>query len=386
MTNTGRSTFSSLIEPLSAEEFEQDVIGVREWFRQGSPDRFEDLLSWRSLNELIRYRRPAAPRFRLVKSGRAVPEPAYHRTVHTLRGPLRMLDTARLLAEIRGGATMVWDAIDQAHPPIDALKREVERALRVFAFVNMYASWGDVGGFPEHWDDHDVFVIQLLGRKNWRVQQPTRKWPMPEDTGEPPTEYANDWTLTPGSVLYLPRGWWHKVTPLSEPSLHLTIGVLRPTNADFMTWLLRLANQSDLMRQDFPVVRDEQARVQHAAALRSVLDEWLAPSALERYETAQSETHYLDPRPTLQAVDHIGPGTWEADSQVVLLSTRAEIRRRDGGVALVVAGDEWWAPADAEPCLRALVEGRPIGADAFRGPATGSLVSELVASGVAAVI
>ncbi|WP_328433161.1 JmjC domain-containing protein [Streptomyces sp. NBC_00425] len=384
--NAERLIFPSLIEPLGVKEFEQDIRGGREWFGTGSPDRFAHLLSWRSLNELIRYRRPPAPRFRLVKFGRAVPESDYHRTVHTLRGPLRMLDTARLLAEIRKGATMVWDAIDQAHSPIHALKQEIERALRVFAFVNMYASWGDVGGFPEHWDDHDVFVIQLLGQKHWQVQSPTRKWPLPDDFGEPPTEYANEWTLTPGSVLYLPRGWWHKVTPLNQPSLHLTIGVLRPTNADFMTWLVQQATACDLMRQDIPVLDDDQARARHAAALRSVLDEWLAPSALRLFDATQSKTHYLDPRPTLQALDHIGPGTWEADSRVVLLSTRAEIRRRDGGVVLVVAGDEWWAPAQAEPCLRALVEGRPIGVDVFSGHATSSLVSELVASGVAAVI
>ncbi|GAA2767620.1 hypothetical protein GCM10010103_66620 [Streptomyces paradoxus] len=385
-TDVGHFAFSSLIEPLGVEEFGRDVMGRRQWFGTGSPDRFTHLLSWRSLNELIRYRRPPAPRFRLVKSGRAVPESAYHRTVHTLRGPLRMLDTARLLVEIRDGATMVWDAIDQAHAPVHAVKQGIERALRAFSFVNMYASWGDVGGFPEHWDDHDVFVVQLLGRKHWQVQQPTRKWPMPEDFSEPPTEYAHEWTLTPGSVLYLPRGWWHKVTPLNEPSLHLTIGVLRPTNADFMTWLVQQATACDLMRQDIPVLDDDQARAQHAAALRSVMDQWLGPSALELFDATQSKTHYLDPRPTLQAIDHIGPETWEADSKVVLLSTRAEIRRSDGGVALVVAGDEWWAPAEAEPCLRKLVEGRPIDADAFRGHATSSLVSELVASGVAAVI
>jgi ribosomal protein L16 Arg81 hydroxylase len=377
-------TFSSLIEPLSAREFERGFAGRREWFRRGRAERFDGLLSWRTLNELIRDQRPSGPRFRLMKAASVVPEAAYHRTVQTLRGPLRMIDPAGLLAEVRDGATLVWDAIDQAHPPIRAAKQEVERALRAFVFVNMYASWGGVGGLGGHWDDHDVFVIQLIGRKNWRVQPPARSCPLPEDAGlEPPTRYANDWTLDPGSVLYLPRGWWHRVTPVGEPSLHLTIGVLRPTNADFLRWLVEQVTESDLVRQDFPFPMDEQARVAHAAALRSVLGEWLRPSAIELYERMQDETHYLDPRPTLQAAD--GTRAWDPDSEVLLLSTRADLRRRDGDVALVVAGEEWRAPGEAEPSLRSLVDGRPVRVDVLLRHVPDSFLSGLVTAGIVAV-
>jgi hypothetical protein len=33
------------------------------------------------------------------------------------------------------------------------MKREIERALGTFAFVNLYASWGNASGTNDHWDD-----------------------------------------------------------------------------------------------------------------------------------------------------------------------------------------------------------------------------------------
>jgi ribosomal protein L16 Arg81 hydroxylase len=379
-------TFASLVEPLGVEAFLNDYQGKREWIHQGRPDRFEWLLSWRSLNVLIRDQRPASPRFRLMKGGNPLPEGAYHRTVQTLRGPLRLLDPARLLAELRRGATLVWDAIDQGHPPIRTAKQAFERALHSFVFVNMYASWGTVGGIGDHWDDHDVFVLQITGRKNWRVHPATRQWPLPEDFGGgPPPEYAYNWTLEAGSVLYLPRGWWHRVTPVNEPSLHLTVGVLRPTNSDLLMWLLDRAKQSDLVRQDFPFRMDDGARAAHAALLRSVLEQWVQPSNIELYERMLDNTHYLDSRPTLQAVADQSPEAWDPDSEALLSSTRAQLQDRGADLALVVAGREWRAPKEAAELLGALVEGTPIRLEMLLERVPGRLVSELVTAGILAV-
>ena len=91
-------TFASVVEPVSVERFMNDYRGKGQFIQHGPPDRFDWLLSWRSLNALIRDQRPAAPRFRLMNAGNSLPEGTYQRTVQTLRGPLRQLDPARLLA------------------------------------------------------------------------------------------------------------------------------------------------------------------------------------------------------------------------------------------------------------------------------------------------
>ena len=385
---TEMSIFQKLLEPLSPEVFEASIRGTSAWFQPGRDDRFESLLSWRSLNQLIRDQRPSSPRFRVMKSGRPVPEAAYHRTVNTGRGPLRTIDPARLLAQARGGATIVWDAIDQAHEPIRAAKQDVERSMRAFAFVNMYASWGTVGGLDDHWDDHDVFVMQLVGHKKWQVEPPTLKWPMADDFGleSPPSSFTHEWNMAPGAVLYLPRGWWHRVTPLDEPSLHLTIGVLRPTNADFLHWLVDQATASEVVRQDFPVSDDDDAaRTAHADALRSIMQDWISPSMVEAFNRFQDRTHYLDPRPTLQAAGEVDPASWDPDSEAVLLSTRADLHLRENAVVLTLAGQEWRAPSDAEPVLQALTHGNPVTIGALRQHVSDSMLSELVTAGIIAI-
>jgi hypothetical protein len=380
-------TFDDLVAPLGRRAFAAERQGTREWVGHGDHARFDALLSWRALDALIRDQRPSGHRFRLLRRGVRLPEETYQRNVPTLRGPLRQIDPARLMARLRDGATLVWDAIDQCHPPVRALKQEVERALEAFAFVNVYASWGTASGTNDHWDDHEIFVLQVLGRKRWSVHPPTRPSPLPDDDpGTPPTTYLRDVTLTPGNVLYLPRGWWHLVTPLDEPSLHLTVGVLRPTNADLLQWILGLARESELIRRDLPPLADEHARAAHAAALRQTLDDWIRPEYLELFIRMQDATHYLDPRPTLQSVGDPHPDEWDPDAHVSLLSTRARVDDRTGGIALLVAGDEYLAPEASRPLLDALVGGRAVRVGTMLESVPAALVTRLVEAGVVAII
>gem|GEM_PF-4659743 len=41
-----------------------------------------------------------------------------------------------------------------------------------------------------------------------------------------------------GDMIYLPKGVWHDVSAIGDPSLHVTIGMLYPSVAEFIKWLL----------------------------------------------------------------------------------------------------------------------------------------------------
>ena len=119
--------------------------------------------------------------------------------------------------------------------------RRLNEAVQRFAGFptrsNAYVSFGGTGSFGAHWDTHDVVVLQLVGRKRWRVGPPTFPLPLPAHTsrrsGEAaPSFSALDVLLEAGDLLYLPRGWWHEVTPLAEPSLHLSVGIYVPSVFD----------------------------------------------------------------------------------------------------------------------------------------------------------
>jgi len=92
---------------------------------------------------------------------------------------------------------------------------------------NAYLTPLDSQGFASHYDDVDVFLLQLEGYKRWRVYAPFRKREvLPRESSR---DYANkevdengeqlmDKVLRPGDVLYLPRGWIHQAKTVERPS------------------------------------------------------------------------------------------------------------------------------------------------------------------------
>jgi ribosomal protein L16 Arg81 hydroxylase len=100
--------------------------------------------------------------------------------------------------------------------------------------VNAYVTPPQSQGFADHYDVHDVFVLQIAGEKQWRVRPPVLDAPLRDQpweqrraaveqaaTAEPLLEA----TLRPGDCLYLPRGYLHAATALGGTSIHLTFGV-----------------------------------------------------------------------------------------------------------------------------------------------------------------
>ncbi len=97
--------------------------------------------------------------------------------------------------------------------------------------VNAYVSRGVAPGFGRHWDDHDVLIAQLTGRKYWEVHQPTQLGAVRQFTPDGSAgEVVWSGILEPGSALFIPRGWAHMVRGFDgETSVHLTYGINRLT-------------------------------------------------------------------------------------------------------------------------------------------------------------
>ena len=102
---------------------------------------------------------------------------------------------------------------------------------------------GDSQGFAPHYDDIEAFILQLEGRKRWRVYPPPNKAEtLPRFSSRDYTEEDMEGTapvidtvLEPGDILYMPRGWIHQAhTPPSRGgagdgghSLHLTASAMQ---------------------------------------------------------------------------------------------------------------------------------------------------------------
>ncbi len=106
-------------------------------------------------------------------------------------------------------------------------------------------------------------------------------------------EAAADLEISAGDALHLPRGWWHLVTPVDEPSVHLTIGATQRTGVHFLAWLSEEMRQESVFRKDLPRSLSRDAQVRHLRELRETLDAYLEdPDTLDRYFSSCSRTAY----------------------------------------------------------------------------------------------
>jgi ribosomal protein L16 Arg81 hydroxylase len=134
---------------------------------------------------------------------------------------------ARLAAAARPGWTLLVQGLDLHVPAARAM-------LQPFAFVpdarldDLMVSWAsDGGGVGPHVDAYDVFLIQVHGRRRWRVGPVADPaWVI---DGLPLKilrhfEPEFDWVLEPGDMLYLPPLWGHD--GVAEGRVHDLLGRL----------------------------------------------------------------------------------------------------------------------------------------------------------------
>lgn len=142
----------------------------------------------------------------------------------------------------------------------------LEKNFGCLVGCNSYLTPPGAQGLAPHWDDVDVFVLQLEGRKTWCFHM------LPEDQSLPyyhsqdisfddlKSKPDYEFTLEAGDLMYMPRGVIHYAYCDSQQSSHhLTISLYqRNTWFDFLSVALPTALQSALhadltFRQGLPI-------------------------------------------------------------------------------------------------------------------------------------
>jgi hypothetical protein len=347
-----------VLNPLTVEAFVKEFAGLRWWRQTGTPRRFDALLSWVSLNDALEQVRVSADRVRMVRDGCRVPREAFLTQANGSDGsPLSSHGVQQMLAQ---GATLVVDAIDELVPAIRELAESFERVFRIRVGVNAYLGFGRQHGFDLHWDHHDTLILQIAGRKHWRVLEPTRLHPLRRDVvvaPPPPADTAPVWDglLEAGSVLYMPRGWWHVATPIDEPSLHLTLGLCHPTGADLLEWAVARLGASESTREDLPHLAPVERQRAYVASLADDLRTLVASTSLDDYVTWNEARLPLRPRFTLPAL-RARPWRGDAQDAVCLAGARCLWMRdgRPGELTFELAGKRWQCVRSLRPALALL--------------------------------
>jgi lysine-specific demethylase/histidyl-hydroxylase NO66 len=205
------------------ERFAREHWARAPLYRAGaSVDGFADLFGIADVDHLVAATSLRLPAFRMVKDGATLPPERYTKSGRVGSKPLSDLaDPGKIHRHFADGATIVLQSLHRHWLPLTRFCRDLEFTLTHPVQVNAYVTPQSSRGLGLHADGHDVFVLQVHGRKRWEVYRPG-----PGGDPEAPGERLLDVTLEPGDCLYVPLGFPHAVWTEQSVSAHLTVGVL----------------------------------------------------------------------------------------------------------------------------------------------------------------
>jgi 50S ribosomal protein L16 3-hydroxylase len=146
---------------------------------------------------------------------------------------------ARLESLSRSHWTLLVQAVDQFIPAVAAL-------VEPFRFVPdwriddvMVSLAAEGGGVGPHFDQYDVFLVQGLGRRRWRVgaRCDAGSALLPHDELRLLAEFepVEEHVLEPGDVLYLPPGVAHDGIAESDDCMTYSVGFRAPSRSELVS-------------------------------------------------------------------------------------------------------------------------------------------------------
>lgn len=279
------------------------------------------------------------------------------------RGPL---DRRSLPPLTQPGWTLLVQGLDLHVPAAHAL-------LQRFRFVpdarldDMMISFAtDTGGVGPHYDAYDVFLLQVSGKRRWRIGR------LHDDTLEPDLplkvlrrfEPEHEWLLEPGDMLYLPPMWAHDGVAEGDDCMTCSVG-FRVPEATGLSRELLLRWADELPVPDRPrLYRDPR---QPATA-----EPGRVPAALQDFAHDAVERLLRDPAGLLSALGEVltepkpnvwfEPGAPLPDGMGVRLDARTRLMYDDDRV--FANGESWRAAGRDAKVLRELADRRVLDARA----------------------
>lgn len=211
-----------------ARTYEREALVVH----HEAPERFRGLISLDDIDRIV-------TTLDLREGQLALADASAHVDADEYVDGANFIDRGAVADRYRRGATIILNQAHQFDPALARLCRGLEHVFSSHVQTNIYLTPPNAQGFRTHYDNHDVFVIQVAGEKAWRLYE------KPVDTpfrGEEfvskkhaAGELKHEFTLRAGDCAYVPRGLMHDASTSGDaPSLHITVGLITRTWADVM--------------------------------------------------------------------------------------------------------------------------------------------------------
>ena len=335
---------------------------------------FSDLLSAAAIDELVSRRGLRTPFLRMAKDGSVLPAARFTRGGGAGASVSDQAADDKVLAAMGDGATLVLQALHRTWPPLVDFGSRLAAELGHPVQINAYITPPQNQGFAPHYDVHDVFVLQVAGRKRWTISEPVVEAPLDNQPWEhfrdevaarAAEEPLIDTVLEPGDALYLPRGTIHSAKAQGETSIHLTVGVHPVSRYQLVRHLLDAVQDDPQLRTSLPmgvdlsdptVLADELAAT--IATLQQRLDAVPAADIARRIGTSLMQRTRPEP---------IGPLAQLAAAETLTAETplrmrgglRVRVEPDDEAVRLVLLDRTITLPPSVADAVKVVLAGNP---------------------------
>lgn len=279
------------------------------------------------------------------------------------------VDRGAVAIHYRRGATIILNQAQRIVPALGRLCQGIEHVFSCHTQTNLYLTPAHAQGFPVHFDNHDVFVIQIEGEKRWRL------YDVPLDTpyrGEhfvsrvhEKGELRHEFLMKAGDVAYVPRGMMHDaLTEGDHPSLHITVGLISRTWADLVLEAVsEVALREPLFRRSLPAGFTRHG-FDRAEAHKTLADIGAILAREMRLDPAMDlmANSFVRARPAINGgtISNAWAAMGDGDSfRAAPLAPWRMVREdgADGRTCLVVPGTDLWFTAESEAALHRALSG-----------------------------
>jgi 50S ribosomal protein L16 3-hydroxylase len=236
-----------LIAPLSLKEFSDQHLFKMPFAAPFAAQDFKNLISWDLLGEILSSGHPDC----------WLPQQGLLPIDSSLATGRLTIKEAR--AGFEQGRTLLVRHAEKAHPKLKVIADNFHQVFQDPIDIQLYCTPPNQEGFDWHYDSEEVFVIQSVGEKEFRLRRNTiNPWPlhfkvpknMHFEQERPSPEIRC--LLKAGDWLYIPSGWWHKAKAQTE-SCHLSVGVMALSGYGYLESLMPSLEANPLWQQRLPL-------------------------------------------------------------------------------------------------------------------------------------
>lgn len=234
------STLADLVSPLTEDAFVAQLRARTPLVQRAAGiGRYQALIDWSGLLRAVIDGSIPADRLRVTQGGKFLPNALY-----------RHGDAVKpqVVEQVMANAgSIMANGVEPYLAAFTKLCASLSEQLGEHVSAGVIATIGPGGALDLHYDDADLAILQIEGRKRWIIHgdpavDPVPGMKPPPGHGDTPVEL--DTILEPGDFLFVPAGYRHRCENQDERSLHAGI-FFWPLTVPRILTLLRGAATTD---------------------------------------------------------------------------------------------------------------------------------------------